>query len=187
MSPCPAGGAQVHCSLESCGLPVLGCNLGSIPTAPRYASVMACCLLTPAWPAGLAYAISSRPSQLCSRWPVSPSLYSLRRFHSAFVFLTGSCDRRQIMSTKARETKNSAVQIHVESASRATARAKTTNIYVECAGQSPRAIYPDSARQNLKATEATVHIALGSWTAVARRAYSDVTSTNKSFPITNLY
>ena len=39
--------------------------------------------------------------------PVSPSLYSTRRFHPAFVFLTGSCDRRQLMSTKARETKGS--------------------------------------------------------------------------------
>ena len=31
--------------------------------------------------------------------------------HSAFVFLTGSCDRRQIMSTKALETKKTGLQL----------------------------------------------------------------------------
>ena len=36
--------------------------------------------------------------------PVSPSLYSTRRFHPSFVFLT----RRQLMSTKARETQKKA-------------------------------------------------------------------------------
>ena len=40
----------------------------------------------------------------CSECAVSPFLYSSCRFHFAFIFLTGNCDRRQIMSTRALET-----------------------------------------------------------------------------------
>ena len=64
-----AAGVQVHCSLESSSFPVLGCNLGSIPTAPRYASVRACDLLTPAWPwVGLCYLQQDKSS--CEQVPV---------------------------------------------------------------------------------------------------------------------
>ena len=51
------------------------------------------------------YPAGGAPVHCSLERPVSPSLYSLRRFHSAFVFLAGSCDRRQLMSTKARVTK----------------------------------------------------------------------------------
>ena len=40
----------------------------------------------------------------CSECAVSPFLYSSCRFHFAFIFLTGNCDRQQIISTKALET-----------------------------------------------------------------------------------
>ena len=47
---------------------------------------------------------------MCFLLPARSKVRFLRRVqhgvsHFAFVFLTGSCDRRQAMSTKARETK----------------------------------------------------------------------------------
>ena len=41
----------------------------------------------------------------CSEWAVSPVLYSTLPSHFAFLRLTVICDRRQIMSTKALESK----------------------------------------------------------------------------------
>ena len=56
--------------------------------------------------AAIHYAARSSLSR-CPECAVSPFLYSSRRSHFAFVFLTGSCDRRQLMPTKAPETKKS--------------------------------------------------------------------------------
>ena len=96
---------------------LLGCHLGSLLRALRLPYI-AGCLPTPAWPfwgwtslpaAATHYDALSSPSR-CPECAVSPFLYSSRRSHFAFVFLTGSCDRRQIMSTKALETKKKRVK-----------------------------------------------------------------------------
>ena len=50
--------------------------------------------------------VTTSPSS-CPEPLVSPrSVQRVRSFHPAHVFLTGGCDRRQLMSTKAPETKN---------------------------------------------------------------------------------
>ena len=47
----------------------------------------------------------------CSKWAVSPFLYSTLPSHFAFFLLTVICDRRQIMSTKVLESKKKAASV----------------------------------------------------------------------------
>ena len=97
-------------SAWTANLPILGCHLGSIPGALRHPQGIGCLPCRPGPFIGLRYLQLPTTTMLFPRGadalsvPFRFSCAALRSYF-AFVFLTGSCDRRQIMSTKALETK----------------------------------------------------------------------------------
>ena len=98
--PCAAPCAPPSAHLQAppqCVVPCVTASSGSSSGSPS----AECALPSTDTPCPVALGARCR----CPECAVSPFLYSTRPSHFAFVLLTVICDRRQIMSTKAQETK----------------------------------------------------------------------------------